>query len=188
MSSHSYEQTTSCGRPLAWAFPFFFYQIPFFFLDSNLCDIGESVFTPHSSTYRTILWFCPHIDRHPGILCPKLEWIFLDLAAPLDLHVACPHCTLLRMLTNSTESITTNRLLGISKNWLIQVYVYVGTVGFLPANPWSTDVDFSVFISYTWIAPENELFTVKYAFNLETPIYLGTWISQISVTWSCVSR
>ena len=40
----------------------------------------------------------------------------------------------------------------------------------------SAAVDILFFIS-TFITPDNELFTVKYAFNLETLTYIGTDIS-----------
>ena len=60
-------------------------------------------------------------------------------------------------------------------------------------NLWNTDVEYSrhsVFFYhlYTIFPVNNQLLIVKYAFNLETLIYFGTSISQItfSVTWSCV--
>ena len=44
-------------------------------------------------------------------------------------------------------------------------------------NPWNTDVDYSreprVFAS-TFITPDNQLLKIKYAFNFETLIYIGT--------------
>ena len=43
----------------------------------------------------------------------------------------------------------------------------------------STAVDINGFIS-TSITPDNKMFTVKYAFNIETLIYIGTQISQIT--------
>ena len=43
----------------------------------------------------------------------------------------------------------------------------------------STAVDILCFIS-TCVIPDNELFTVKYAFNIETLIYIRTYISQIT--------
>ena len=47
----------------------------------------------------------------------------------------------------------------------------------------STAVDILCFIS-TCIAPDNELFKIKYAFNLETLIYIVAYISQIAWIFS----
>ena len=46
-----------------------------------------------------------------------------------------------------------------------------------------TTVDILCFIN-TRLTPDNQLFTVKYTFNLETLTYIGTDISQITYIFS----
>ena len=72
------------------------------------------------------------------------------------------------------------RHIRIDKTGLQQIYMYGEILavdgGMNNINTWSSDVDcsrHSVFISIC-ITPDNELFTVKYTFNLETLIYIGT--------------
>ena len=48
----------------------------------------------------------------------------------------------------------------------------------------STAVDILCFIRSTCKTPDNELFTVKYALNLETLVYIGNYISQIAYIFS----
>ena len=60
----------------------------------------------------------------------------------------------------------------MEKSWIFYYYLWF-------VNPWNTDVDYSRH-SVLLLAPVYLVVEMKYALNLESLLYVGTYISQIT--------